>query len=214
MLAEAEAYNEKLSGLTTPIEMSDEALEEYNKLLDVTGTGIMGYIEIDKIDCKLPIYHTADDEVMQLGAGHLEGTSLPVGGESTHSVICGHRGLPSSKLFTDLDQMEVGDNFVIHILNETLTYEVDQILVVDPDDTSALGIEEGKDLVTLFTCTPYGINTHRLLVRGHRVPNTEESVEPVSTMSSRTIKASFIIAVVFIVIMVLVLVVGRKKSKK
>jgi sortase A len=151
---------------------------------------------------------------MQLGAGHLEGTSLPVGGESTHSVICGHRGLPSSKLFTDLDQMEVGDNFVIHILNETLTYEVDQILVVDPDDTSALGIEEGKDLVTLFTCTPYGINTHRLLVRGHRVPNTEESVEPVSTMSSRTIKASFIIAVVFIVIMVLVLVVGRKKSKK
>ena len=143
----------------------------------------MGIVEIPKIDVELPIYHTTDEEVLQIGAGHLEGSSLPVGGESTHAVISAHRGLPSAKLFTDLDQMAEGDVFYLHILDETLAYEVDQILpMVDKDDTEALtealAIEEGKDYVTLFTCTPYGVNTHRLLVRGVRTEYNGEEERP------------------------------------
>ena len=129
----------------------------------------MGYIEIPKISCALPIYHGTDEAVLQIAVGHIEGSSLPVGGSSTHCVLSGHRGLPSAKLFSDLDELMQGDTFMIRVLDETLTYEVDQIRIVDPDDLSNLGIEEGEDLFTLVTCTPYGINTHRLLVRGHRV---------------------------------------------
>jgi sortase A len=169
-LDNAKAYNQKLAETGyTSFTLSEEEEVEYQNQLNLSQ--IMGYIEIPSIRVKLPIYHGTSDEVLQVGAGHIEGSSLPVGGESTHCVLSGHRGLPSSKLFTDLDQLTTGDVFVITVLNETLTYEVDQVLIVDPDDTSALGIVEGEDLCTLVTCTPYGINTHRLLVRGHRIAN-------------------------------------------
>lgn len=155
---------------------SDEPDEEYMSCLNLNEDGMMGYIEIPKIDIKLPIYHTVSEEVLQTAAGHLEGSSLPVGGPSTHAVISAHRGLPSAALFTDLDKMELGDHFLIKILDDTLCYEVDQILTVEPSDTKALMVEEGQDYVTLLTCTPYGVNSHRLLVRGHRVEYVEEVV--------------------------------------
>lgn len=176
LLEEAAAYNDTLSEQTDRWRLSDAETQRYNGLLDVTGTGVMGYIEIDKISCKLPIYHGADDSALQSGVGHLPGSSLPIGGAGTHCVLSGHRGLSSARLFTDLDQMEIGDTFVLCVLDETLTYEVDQILIVEPDDLSALQIEEGQDLCTLVTCTPYGVNSHRLLVRGHRVENAPETV--------------------------------------
>lgn len=135
----------------------------------VAGNGIMGYVEIPAIDVELPVYHGVEDTILQVAIGHIEGSSLPVGGPDTHCVVSGHRGLPSAKLFTDLDQLEAGDLFLLHVLDETLAYEVDQIHIVEPEDTSLLEIEEGQDLCTLVTCTPYGINSHRLLVRGHRV---------------------------------------------
>ncbi len=171
LLEEARAYNESLVGKAGRFTLSEEEVEEYEQLLTVEGTQVIGYIEIDKIDCTLPIYHGTSSAVLQVGVGHLEGSSLPVGGESTHTVISGHRGLSSARLFTDLDQLEVGDTFVITVLDETLTYEVDQIRIVEPTDYSELAIVEGEDYCTLMTCTPYGINTHRLLVRGHRVDN-------------------------------------------
>ena len=133
----------------------------------------MGYVEIPEINCSLPIYHGTEESVLQIAVGHIEWSSLPVGGESSHCVISGHRGLPSAKLFTNLDKLVVGDTFLFRVLDETLTYEVDQILIVEPQEVSALTIREGEDLCTLVTCTPYGINTHRLLVRGHRVENAE-----------------------------------------
>jgi sortase A len=169
-LNEAREYNSELAnkGYST-FTLSEEEEARYESLLNLDS--VMGYIEIPSIRVKLPIYHGTSDEILQIGVGHIAGTSLPVGGESTHCVLSGHRGLPSSKLFTDLDMLTTGDVFVITVLNETLTYEVDQVLIVDPDDTSALGIVEGEDLCTLVTCTPYGINTHRLLVRGHRIAN-------------------------------------------
>lgn len=168
MLLAAEEYNNSLTGssnsLTDPTQVAG-----YNKLLDPMGSGVMGYIDIDKIGVELPIYHGVDAGVLQIGAGHLEGSSLPVGGTGTHAVLSGHRGLPSAKLFTDLDQMEIGDKFRITVLDRVMTYEVDQIKTVLPEEVSDLTIEEGKDYCTLVTCTPYGINTHRLLVRGVRV---------------------------------------------
>mgnify|MGYP001625410751 FL=1 len=170
----------------------DQKLEdtEYWQILNVGGDGVMGYLSIPKINIKLSIYHGTSDQVLQTGVGHLNGTKLPIGGESTHSVLAAHRGLPSARLFTDIDQLEKGDKFYIHVLDETLAYQVDQILdMVDKDDTEtlekALQIEEGKDQVTLFTCTPYGVNSHRLLVRGTRVPyegEEEVSSTPVDTM--------------------------------
>lgn len=149
--------------------------EAYNSALNVGGNGVMGYIEIPTIDVYLPIYHGTSDPVLQVAIGHIEWTSLPTGGESTHCVLSGHRGLPSAKLFTNLDKLVVGDCFHLKILNEVLTYEVDRVLIVLPEDISGLQIEEGQDYCTLLTCTPYGINTHRLLVRGHRIANTEEA---------------------------------------
>ena len=170
----------------------DQKLEDtqYWQVLNVGGDGVMGYLSIPKINIKLSIYHGTSDQVLQTGVGHLNGTKLPIGGESTHSVLAAHRGLPSARLFTDIDQLEKGDKFYIHVLDETLAYQVDQILdMVDKDDTEtlekALQIEEGKDQVTLFTCTPYGVNSHRLLVRGTRVPyegEEEVSSTPVDTM--------------------------------
>ena len=171
----ARAYNRNLLNRSNSFLLSQEQKAEYESLLDISGQGIMGYIEIPEIDVSLPIYHGTEDTVLQVAVGHLEWTSLPVGGESTHCVLSGHRGLPSAKLFTNLDKIVEGDTFSIRVLDEVLTYEVDQILIVEPTEVDALQIEPGKDLCTLVTCTPYGINTHRLLVRGHRVPNTPEA---------------------------------------
>lgn len=171
----AVSYNQKLFQSGHGLGLKDEEKEEYNELLDVSGTGIMSYIEIPKIKCSLPIYHGTDEGVLQIAVGHIEGSSLPVGGLNTHCVLSGHRGLPSAKLFSNLDKLEEGDIFMIRTLDQTLTYEVDQIRIVLPDEVDDLKIEEGKDLCTLVTCTPYGINTHRLLVRGHRVANQEEA---------------------------------------
>ena len=144
--------------------------------LNIAGDEMMGTVEIPKINIELPIYHTTDETVLERAAGHLEGSSLPVGGESTHAVISAHRGLPSASLFTDLDQLEEGDHFLLHVLDDTLAYEVDKISVVEPEETQDLAVEEGEDLVTLLTCTPYGVNSHRLLVRGHRVPYEPEAI--------------------------------------
>lgn len=168
MLLQAQEYNTEL--YNTPGSFAEpDLVQGYDDLLDVTGTGIMGYISIEKLGVNLPIYHGTATEVLQVGVGHLEGSSLPVGGPGTHCVLSGHRGLPSSKLFTDLDKLEVGDRFVITVLDTKLVYEVDQIKVVLPDEISDLQVVEGMDYCTLLTCTPYGINTHRLLVRGVRV---------------------------------------------
>lgn len=149
--------------------------------MNLSGDGMMGYIEVPKINIKIPIYHTTEDEVLQKAAGHLEGSSLPVGGKGTHAVISAHRGLPSATLFTDLDKLEEGDHFLLYILDDVLCYEVDKISVVEPKETDDLAVEEEKDLVTLLTCTPYGVNSHRLLVRGHRVDYETADIEEVST---------------------------------
>ena len=155
--------------------LTESERDHYEELLNLSGNGIMGYIEIPSIDCTLPIYHGTDEGVLQIAVGHLDWTSLPIGGESTHCVLSGHRGLPSAKLFTNLDKLVVGDVFMLRILDEVLTYEVDQILIVEPNDMDALQMVPGQDLCTLVTCTPYGINSHRLLVRGHRIDNIPEA---------------------------------------
>ena len=169
-------YNAGIPDEDTRFLPDEEEKALYETLLNVGGDGIMGYVEIPRIDVELPIYHGTNEEILQTAVGHIEGSSLPVGGEGTHSVISGHRGLPSARLFTDLDQLEPGDTFMLHVLNETLTYEVDEINTVLPDDISHLGLEDGEDLCTLVTCTPYGVNSHRLLVRGHRVENAPEPI--------------------------------------
>ena len=173
--AAARKYNEELSRHGTADRLTDEQTQQYETLLNVSGLGIMGSIEIPEIDVNLPIYHGTDESVLQVAVGHLEWSSLPIGGDGTHCVLSGHRGLPSAKLFTNLDQLEKGDTFLLRILDEVLTYEVDQILIVEPQETAALQIEHGKDYCTLITCTPYGINTHRLLVRGHRIDTLQEA---------------------------------------
>ena len=171
--AEAVDYNRTLRDRDNAFLLSETQKAAYDGLLNVGGNGVMGYIEIPTIGVSLPIYHGTDEGVLQIAVGHIEWTSLPVGVESSHCVIYGNRGLPSAKLFTNLDKLVVGDTFLFRVLDETLTYEVDQILIVEPQEVSALTIREGEDLCTLVTCTPYGINTHRLLVRGHRVENAE-----------------------------------------
>lgn len=172
---EAFAYNADTKNRINPFIKTNSQKATYEDRLNIIGTGMMGYIEIPSISCNLPIYHGTSNNVLQRAVGHLDWTSLPVGGEGTHSVLSGHRGLPSAKLFTNLSKVAVGDIFVIRVLNESLTYEVEEILIVEPEDTSALQIKANEDLCTLVTCTPYGINTHRLLVRGHRVENALES---------------------------------------
>lgn len=184
----AEDYNEALLPCVLPdsfaLAESSGVDPVYMNTLNIAGDEMMGSVEIPKINIKIPIYHTTEEDVLNKGAGHLEGSSLPVGGANTHAVISAHRGLPSASLFTDLDQMKVGDHFLLHVLDETLCYEVDKISVVKPEDTSALAVEDGQDLVTLLTCTPYGVNTERLLVRGHRVPYVEEKVKEEKTVLS------------------------------
>ena len=206
MLAKAREFNtRKRSGLV--YEMSDEEYAEYESLLDISGTGIMGYISIPTINVNLPIYHGTSEEILQIAAGHLAASSLPVGGEGTHSIISGHRGLPSAKLFTDLDKLVVGDTFVISILNEKLTYRVDQIKVVLPEDVSELAIQSGKDYCTLVTCTPYGINTHRMLVRGHRVENEEEELVVFITADASRIPNYIVVLVIVIPTLIIMTIV-------
>lgn len=166
-------YNRSLSARTNSYLLTDEQKAEYDQILDIGGTGIMGYIEIPLIGVTLPIYHGTDESILQVAVGHLEWTSLPVGGIGSHCVVSGHRGLPSARLFTDLDQLVPGDLFVLRVLDEILTYEIDQILIVEPHETQELLIDPNEDYCTLITCTPYGVNSHRLLVRGHRVENQE-----------------------------------------
>ena len=169
----ADAFNAQIAADPDALYFPDR-FPSYESTLDVTGTGIMGYITIEKIGVELPIYQGTSDAVLQVAAGHLEGTSLPVGGASTHAVISAHRGLPSAKLFTNLDQLEVGDTFTITVLDRVLTYEVDNISIILPTETDSLKVAEGKDYITLMTCTPYGINTHRLLVRGRRITTPDK----------------------------------------
>ena len=173
ILESARGYNTALAQQGINWWLTDEAKAAYNEELNIDGSGIMGYINIQKIHVTLPIYHGTDEAILQTSIGHLQGSSLPVGGESTHCLLSGHRGLPSARLFTDLDKLKEGDTFTLTVLNETLTYEVDHIWIVEPEDLTHLAIEEGQDLCTLITCTPYGINTHRLLVRGHRIANAD-----------------------------------------
>lgn len=215
----AEEYNAALAQRGIRWTLSEEERADYISQLDPGGTGIMGYIEIPKINCSLPIYHGTDANVLQIAIGHLEGTSLPVGGASTHCVLSGHRGLPSAKLFTNLDQMETGDIFMLETLNETLTYEVDQILIVLPNELDALNIVEGEDLCTLVTCTPYGVNTHRLLVRGHRVENQEEAKLIRVTAEAIQIEPLIVAPIVAIPMLLLLLAwlmisTGRKKRRR
>lgn len=192
MWEQARAYNASLLSKQNRFVLSDEETNEYNSILDVTDTGIMGYVVIPKISVKLPIYHGTDEAILQIAIGHIPGTSLPVGGESSHAVISGHRGLPSAKLFTRLDEMVEGDLFELHVLDKVLRYQVDQITVVLPEELEHIEIEEGKDYCTLVTCTPYSVNTHRLLVRGQRVegefapmPVPENTEQPKSTENAR-----------------------------
>ena len=200
-------YNDELRTRSNQYILDEEQEKRYHELLNVGGTGIMGYIEIESLGVSLPIYHGTDDTVLQIAVGHLEWTSLPVGGEGTHTVLSGHRGLPSAKLFTDLDELMVGDTFILRILDEILTYEVDQILIVDPKDTSALATEEGKDYCTLVTCTPYGVNSHRLLVRGHRVENAEAAKIVRLTSDAVQIDPLLVAPVVAMPILLLLLIV-------
>lgn len=178
----ARAYNRALISREDRWFPTKAEHEEYESLLNVAGSGVMGYVEIPTLSVRLPVYHGADEAVLQVGVGHVEGSSLPVGGVGTHCVLSGHRGLPSAKLFTNLDRMAVGDVFMLHVLDETLSYQVDQILVVEPGDVEPLEIDLAADLCTLVTCTPYGVNTHRLLVRGRRI-RTEEPAAPVRVAS-------------------------------
>lgn len=210
-------YNRSLVGRENAYLLDDSQKAEYERLLDVSGMGIMGYIEIPSLKVSLPIYHGTEESVLQVAVGHLEWTSLPVGGESTHCVLSGHRGLPSAKLFTDLDRLVVGDRFRLGVLDQVLTYEVDQILIVEPQDTEALLIEEGKDLCTLVTCTPYGINTHRLLVRGHRV-ETEKDAKNLRVTSDAIQIEPYLVAPVVAAPILLVLLLGllipRRRNKQ
>ena len=215
MIESAEQYNDYLKeGKASFFDPS--GVPGYNDTLNITGTGIMGYIDIDKIGVELPVYHGVDDGVLQIGVGHIEGSSLPVGGQGTHCVLSGHRGLPTARLFTDLDRMEIGDRFRITVLDRVVTYEVDQIRTVLPEDVSELTIEDGKDYCTLVTCTPYGINTHRLLVRGTRVENAKNT--PGIFVSGEAFKVNSItVATVmaipaFIAIVVITLVTERRKE--
>lgn len=215
----AQDYNRSLAQRETAFALTDEQKAAYESLLDVSGLGAMGYIEIPEIDCSLPIYHGTEESVLQVAVGHLEWSNLPVGGEGTHCVLSGHRGLPSAKLFTNLDKLAVGDTFLLRVLDEVLTYEVDQILIVEPEQVDALGIVPGEDYCTLVTCTPYGINTHRLLVRGHRVENTPEAARMHVTADATQFDPLLVapvmaIPVLLLLLMILLVPKRRRKSRE
>ena len=206
----ARQYNRNLCSRSNSFLLSQEQKAEYESLLDISGLGVMGYIEIPEIDVSLPIYHGTEDPVLQVAVGHLEWSSLPVGGESTHCVLSGHRGLPSAKLFTNLDKLREGDTFLLRVLDEILTYEVDQILIVEPQDTAALEIAEGEDYCT------YGINTHRLLVRGHRIDNIEEVKTVRVTADAVQIEPMLVapvVAIPMLLILLILLLLPRRRKK-
>lgn len=203
---EAYKYNQLLTEQVNQFVLNEKQKETYEALLNVGGTGVIGYIEIPSIDVSLPIYHGTEDSVLQIAVGHLEWTSLPVGGEGTHCVLSGHRGLPSAKLFTNLDMLTKGDTFVLRVLDEVLTYEVDQILIVEPHEIDALQIVKGEDYCTLVTCTPYGVNSHRLLVRGHRIENAEEARMVHVTSDAIQIEPLIIAPIIAIPILLLLLI--------
>lgn len=216
VLQDARNYNQMLPYKHTTFALSEEDKGAYDTLLDISGTGVMGHIEIPTINISLPVYHGTEDAVLQIAVGHLEWSSLPVGGEDTHCVLSGHRGLPSAKLFTNLDKLVVGDKFVMRVLDEVLTYEVDQILIVEPTDVSTLIIEAGKDLCTLVTCTPYGINSHRLLVRGHRIENQEEAQAIRVTSDAIQIEPLIVapaVALPMLLVLLMILLVSGGKTK-
>ena len=211
-------YNQSLVPRSNPYLLTQEQESRYSQELNITGNGIMGFIEIPSIDVSVPIYHGTEENVLQVAIGHIEWSSLPVGGESTHCVVSGHRGLPSAKLFTDLDKLNPGDYFVLNILDKTLTYEVDQIRIVEPQDTKDLLIQEGKDLCTLVTCTPYGVNSHRMLVRGHRVENLEQAqtvrITADALVIEKMVVAPFVLVPILLVMLVFLLVSTRKKKNR
>ena len=219
ILSEARVYNEQFKNTIVVDPFSQEAESsvnsEYNEILNIDGT--MGYIEIPKINVNLPIFHGTSEDVLKRGVGHIETTPLPIGGEGNHSVLSAHRGLPSAKLFTDLDKVEVGDIFTIKMLTETLVYKIDQIKVVEPTDTQYLQAEEGKDYITLITCTPYAVNTHRLLVRGERI-DTDEYLATINNSNLDSEKANinylFIIVVLIILIVIFIFKKSRRRRKK
>lgn len=220
----AHAYNKALLPSILPDSFAiaaanEEPDKEYMACLNIAEDGMMGMIEIPKINIKIPIYHTTSEEILQKAAGHLEGSSLPVGGMDTHAVISAHRGLPSAALFTDLDRLEEGDHFLLHVLDETLCYEVDQISVVEPEDTEALSVEPGRDLVTLLTCTPYGVNSHRLLVRGFQVPYEEEVLEEtITSIEDMSLHTNYLLWVVvglsITALFILLLLLGDRRRRK
>ena len=215
ILADAEAYNNNLASKGIKWTMNEDEIAAYEKELDITGTGIMGYITIPKIHVELPVYHGIDDAVLQIAIGHMPETSLPVGGESTHCAVSGHRGLPSAKLFTDIDKLVEGDTWTVSVLNRTLTYEVDQIRVVEPSDLSNLKLEQGKDYFTLITCTPYGINTHRLLVRGHRVDNAQGEANVIAdALQIEPVYIAPFVALPFIFILLIVMLVSTEYNRR
>lgn len=212
MLAEAHAYNEQLANLYAPFTNFD-AIEGYDDILNISGSGVMGYISIPNIRVELPIYHGTSEGVLQIATGHIQGSSLPVGGSSTHAVISGHRGLPSARLFTDLDQIVEGDTFTINVLNEVLTYEVEKILVILPTETDKLAIIPGEDEVTLMTCTPYGVNSHRLLIRAHRIETIYDKKVKVSA-DALQVDSMTVIPIVFAPLLILLFIFWHITGKR
>lgn len=215
MLAEAHQYNADLIRQPDRWHPSEEQKKRYEKTLDVTGTGIMGYITIPKIKVQLPIYHGTEETVLQIATGHLDGTTLPVGGPTTHAAISGHTGLPSAKLLTGMDQLRKGDTFQVHVLDDLYTYKIDQIATVLPTEMDKLNFEDGADYVTLITCTPYGVNSHRLLVRGTRIPNPK-TPDATDYGDYRTMIASAIsiAALIFVIAIAIAVWMIRRKAKK
>lgn len=209
---EANQFNQNLKNAPNRFDMSEELKQQYNSSLNIDGNGLIGVLTIPSIKVKLPIYHGTEEGVLRNSVGHLEGTTLPIGGDGTHSVLSGHRGLPSAKLLSDLDDLETGDYFMIQVFEELFTYQVDQVLIVEPDDLSALAIEDGKDYVTLITCTPYGVNTHRLLVRGSRIDNLPEDY--VDTRNDAKIVDRNLVAIASALIIALILIVFSTLKNK
>ncbi len=217
LFEEAEDYNKRIAKLRFPLMYHDE-VEGYEEALDISGTGIMGYLTVPKIDVQLPVYHGTSEGVLQVAVGHLEGTSLPTGGEGTHCVFSAHRGLPSARLFTDLPKLELGDTFSVTVLDRLMTYEVDQILIVEPAEVEPLYVVEGEDYCTLVTCTPYGVNSHRILVRGHRIENPEEVkliyVTADAVQIAPVLVAPLVAAPMLLILLIILIIPKRRKKEE
>lgn len=217
LFEDATRYNEALRNIRFPLMYYDE-VPGYDNLLNIDGNGIMGYIQIEKIGVELPIYHGIDETVLQVAVGHIEGSSLPTGGESTHCALSAHRGLPSARLFTDLDKLEIGDVFTLTVVDRVLTYQVDQILVVEPENIEPLYVKEGEDYCTLVTCTPYGVNSHRMLIRGTRIENEKQLLDIRVTADASIIDpivvAPFVAAPILLVLFILLMLPKPRKNRR